>query len=477
MNASGTKMFEFRKFEGRTDQAVESIRRFAAHEALRSATVDELELGDEFHRRALRPEDLAFIKFSGPVTAATVTQLGFLAAQRLMSSIHEIGVAGLPPDGTEDSFARVARFNDDEHAVLGAQVLPFLESFAFDFLESEEEVRRARAHLVDYVREALRNEASFWRNVFERLVHTKYLEDGLRFAMLQVWSLAPSKRAALGRAMASRFFEPLPASVLPRLSGDAPSDGAVHELAVRCGVRRLQHAYWQFYLSTSLARSNLLYSYARRPDRALRLYGAAYAAEAEWLAFGCLVGAASARFGLGDLAEGAGGAPVDDYVARFERMTRTVERLWGDRGTTEVARGLASAVSLGRVARQNLGEQLRWLSSMETHREIARRIDGRVRAECPNIDRETFVEPREMCSTTHVHDDHRLVVIESGNMVFWGNLGMQLRLAPGEMVLVPQGRLHGSSIESPECTYHQPIIPEQWVRALVAELDPTGNAL
>jgi hypothetical protein len=60
-----------------------------------------------------------------------------------------------------------------------------------------------------------------------------------------------------------------------------------------------------------------------------------------------------------------------------------------------------------------------------------------------------------------------LVVIESGRMVFWGNLGMQLHLEPGQMLLVPQGRLHGSTVISEECTYHQPIIPDDWVQALV----------
>jgi hypothetical protein len=54
-------------------------------------------------------------------------------------------------------------------------------------------------------------------------------------------------------------------------------------------------------------------------------------------------------------------------------------------------------------------------------------------------------------------------------MVFWGNLGMTLELDPGEMVLVPQGRLHGSSVLSPECVYHQPIIPDVWVDELVSE--------
>jgi mannose-6-phosphate isomerase-like protein (cupin superfamily) len=133
----------------------------------------------------------------------------------------------------------------------------------------------------------------------------------------------------------------------------------------------------------------------------------------------------------------------------------------------QISQGIEAACSLSEVVWTNLSEQLRWLSSVERYQAIAKAIDARIQAECPNIDRETFVEPREMCSTTHVHDDHRLVVIESGDMVFWGNLGMTLRLKPGEMVLVPQGRLHGSSIESDECTYHQPIIPEEWIQPLV----------
>jgi hypothetical protein len=60
--------------------------------------------------------------------------------------------------------------------------------------------------------------------------------------------------------------------------------------------------------------------------------------------------------------------------------------------------------------------------------EFARRISKRIDAECPDIDRETFVEPHEMCSTTHVHNDHRLVTIQEGDMLFWGNVGMQLKM-------------------------------------------------
>jgi hypothetical protein len=53
---------------------------------------------------------------------------------------------------------------------------------------------------------------------------------------------------------------------------------------------------------------------------------------------------------------------------------------------------------------------------------------------------------------------------------------MQLSMHKGDMVLIPDGRLHGSTVVSNECTYHQPIIPNEWVEALVAELDEPAAA-
>ena len=50
-------------------------------------------------------------------------------------------------------------------------------------------------------------------------------------------------------------------------------------------------------------------------------------------------------------------------------------------------------------------------------------------------------------------------------MHFWNNVGPKIALRTGDAVLIPQGRLHGSTVLSGECTYHQPIIPD----AMLAE--------
>jgi hypothetical protein len=46
-------------------------------------------------------------------------------------------------------------------------------------------------------------------------------------------------------------------------------------------------------------------------------------------------------------------------------------------------------------------------------------------------------------------------------MHFWNNVTHKIELDAGAKLLIPVSRLHGSTVLSGECTYHQPIIPEE----------------
>lgn len=477
MHDGQSPLFDFSRHAAGLAETVELIRDFAGHDAFRSAAVEELELDDDFHRRPLRPEDLGFIDFSRPITAATATQLPSLASHRLLLAINELDIARAPRTADAAEIARVAAFYSDENRIMAARIRPFLEAFAFDHVAGKAILARP-AELVAQLQDHTQAEAASWGGLFARLLRTDYLNEGLRFILLQKWSLAGTRRAALGRAAASGYLDGIAPTDRPVLAPDQPADDLLRRLAATCGVTRAEHSYWQFYLSSTLAGCNLLHALANRPDRALQFCGAAFAAEAEWLALGCLTGQAAGRLGIApavrrnDSVEKA----ISNLADRFGRALETVAERHGPAGVAAVGQGLTAGQKLAAEARHDLAEQLRWLTAVEGYRGIAQRIDARIRAECPDIDRETFIEPREMCSTTHVHDDHRLVVIETGQMVFWGNLGMKLELEPGEMVLVPMGRLHGSSVLSDECIYHQPIIPDEWVDTLVREHEAGLNA-
>lgn len=471
MPALSERLFDFTPYLSSLEGYRELVKEFADHEAFRSAVVEELELDEDFYRRPLRPEDLPYIKFKRAVTPDRISLLPSLAAQRMLLCINELNVARLPRDGSDKSFEEFHRFYGGAGRVLAARVRPFLENYVFSHLAEPFELGSIDACVND-LKEFLQAEATEWADLFGLLQYRNYVEEGIRFILIQRWSLLPSKRSALSRALAAGFFDPIATDDRPRLTIKGFDDELIRKLADKVGVTKREHSYWQFYLSTSLAGGNLLHAFADRPDRALSLYGAAFAAEAELIAFGCLVGQGLGRLGLvgGNEIGLEVSSATDDISARFRRVLMAVEQHFGARGVAEVAQGFMAAKRLAACAWDDLNDQVRWIASVDQYRDIAQAISKRIEAERPDIDRETFVEPREMCSTTHVHNDHRLVVIESGDMVFWANLGMTLRMKPGEMVFVPKGRLHGSSIESDECTYHQPIIPPEWIEPLVNEL-------
>jgi len=467
-------LFDFALHKPQRDEMIGLIREFASQDAYRSAVVEELQLEDDFYRRPLRPEDLEFLKFQKPVSGETVSRLQSLATNRLLLSLNELHVARLPRRAVDGDFGRFAAFYSDRVQVLGARIRPFLESYGLAYLASEtvEGGRQSYGRCLAGVFEAQR---AHWSGLFDLLLRRDYLEQGLRFILVQQWALAPSRRMALARAQASGYFASIPAADAPRLDCASPDDGLLEQLAAMLDVSRQPHSYWQFYLPTSMAKANLLYALGSRPDRAFALLGAAYVQEIEWLAFGAALSSACRHLTPAGAAQVDAQALAAATVRRFERALDAIETMNGAEAVQRAGQGLAAGAKLAERSRWDLGEQLSWLSAIPQYCEWAHEIDKRIAAECPGIDRETFVEPREMCSTTHVHNDHRLVVIEEGDMIFWGNVGMQLPLTVGEMVLIPDGRLHGSTVTSSECTYHQPIIPDEWIAELQGRMANAGD--
>jgi len=451
-------------------------RRFAAAECFRSATVEELEIENDFCRRPLRPEDLKTIDFAVPVTADTMFDLPSLASQRILRCIYDMQLARLPRSHDRKILERHGEFYSADARAVALRLAPDLEHFAFGFLEqSYREIGDLSNCTLQTQFEGFASEtSSFARTMCSRFIHGDFSKADLRFVFVQKWCLHAANCAAITRAQASGYFDPLPTSDWPRKGSDHEENEALECLAIAADANREPHAFWQFYLPTSLAEANYLSALATRPDVSLAVVGASFVEEIEWQNFVWMVRQTYQDMGIGgptNLPVGDSGRAAAEITSRFGRALGAVESASGTCGLEQLFCGFHAMASLARLAHLDLEKQLRWLASLDDYSEIARRVDQRIRVERPNIDRETFVEPREMCSTTHVHNDHRLVVIESGDMVFWGRPGMRFRMVPGDMILVPRGRLHGSSVESEQCTYHQPIIPEEWVHPLIGEID------
>ncbi|MHA4875363.1 hypothetical protein, partial [Enterococcus faecium] len=83
----------------------------------------------------------------------------------------------------------VAAFYSDESRILAARIRPFLEAFTFEHVGGKPMPARP-GELVAQLHDHTRAEAANWGGIFTRLVRTDYLNEGLRFILLQKWSLA-----------------------------------------------------------------------------------------------------------------------------------------------------------------------------------------------------------------------------------------------------------------------------------------------
>lgn len=450
------------------------LRSFAASEHFRSATTDELEIDNDFFRRPLRPEDLAFIEFTRPVGADTICDLPSLASQRILRCLYDMPMAWLPRNGSLRPLDQRAHFYNDTNASDIARLTSFLERFAFGFLGVAVDGRISRAQLCDDFERLVGKTAGQTVSGAGRIAPGDFSEETLRFLLIQEWCLSATKHRTIAKTKACGYFDVLSRENWPQSAGECAGYRAMSSLALKVDIDREPHTFWQFYLATSLGKTNHLSALAAHPESCLSLVGAAFVAESEWRRFVNLVSRICQEIGLPWLESDAAMQKEcrgSGIVERFSRAVSAIEEVLGVSGLAEFSRGVRTAARLAELAALDLEAQLRWLGSINDYTAIAQQLDHRIQTEKPDIDRETFIEPREMCSTTHVHNDHRLVVIESGNMVFWGFPGMRHRMSKGEMILVPRGRLHGSSVESEKCVYHQPIIPDDWVRPLIAEAE------
>jgi mannose-6-phosphate isomerase-like protein (cupin superfamily) len=458
------------------DDVMLLIRRFASAEYFRSATVDELELNGDFCRRPLRPEDLEFINFAAPVAAGTICDLPSLAAQRILRCIYDLHIARLPRKDDPQMRMRRADFYSDNNRIIAAKITPFLERFAFGFLQQRlpTECELSQTLLRERFARFVCDANSYARLMKTRFSKNEFSKEVFRFMLIQKWCLDSIREIAIARAQASGFFDVLSAEDWPHYNSRDHASDVLAKVAMATGVNRDPNTFWQFYLPTSLAETNYLCALAARPELALTLVGASFIAEAECQSFTWMAQHVSRDLGIvavnGHSPEDLDGVATDTS-RRFARALSAIETAYGECGLQEISKGVEEAVQITRLAHIDLEKQLRWLATLNDYAQIGQHLDRQIQSQGANIDRETFVEPREMCSTTHVHNDHRLVIVESGQMVFWGRPEMRFRMAPGDMILVPRGRLHGSSVESEQCTYHQPILPEEWVRPLINKAD------
>jgi hypothetical protein len=444
------------------------VQAFAANPAFRAATAEELVNEHNPFRRPVRPDDLAWLNFSVPLIPAKALMLSGLLGHRMLRNAYDVDTLYVPAKPNPAAVSDGGHFYSAENRARAALAAPVLERHLFTMLAGERQplaglgvdslwrhVQARNEELVDVPRRA-----------FEVTRATTDRRNAAIFLLVQLAAILPATHAAIGRHALGDYDSALPGvreQVLDEYHGWVQRASQYGRLFTEAGLSAAPVAYWQFFLGSSLGRANHLHFLARQPERFGEFLGA--------LAYKRIDDAASARRlmtvlseALGTVAEYFDGVVPFTSASAEEVVTGLIGPLLevaGARAVEFFHAGFEDAHWLARLWDADLANQLEWADQIELYQERAEKIDYKIKADDIDIDLDTFVETEEETSTTHVHDEHRLVIIEVGQMHFWNNVGKQIALNQGDKLLIPSSRLHGSVVLSGSCTYHQPIIPEE----------------
>jgi hypothetical protein len=441
----------------------EVVKAFAACAPFRAATVDELINDANPFRRPVRPDDLDFLDYSTELSAEACASLSALLGHRMLLNAYEADLVFLPQPEPSPSWADGQTFYAPESRLLAELARPVLERHLFSFVDQPPaDAPGATASLVDHVIDE-----------YERLgaddqvgAAIRALKDpaaAMLFLVLQLSGAAPSRAAALGRCalgddggaidVTGAFFT--------AFQQERQRLAFLRELLLGCGLSDAPRAYWQFYLGSTLATATYLHRVCRDRTRLFEAVGALVHETVVRPLRGAQHGALAQD--VLDLRGRYFDVPqptTDELRAQVEAIVSPLLDRYGDVFASDCRKGFDTAQRLAAIAADDLVTQVGWADELERAKATGDAIRRHLHDNAIVVDLDTFVESAEVTSTTHVHDDHRLVVIEQGEMHFWNNVGPKIPLSTGDAILIPKARLHGSTVLSGECTYHQPIIPD-----------------
>ncbi|HEX2050338.1 MAG TPA: iron-containing redox enzyme family protein [Actinomycetota bacterium] len=417
------------------------------------------------YRRPVRPQVLRYMDFETPLTRDQILDYSSLAANRLLLNVYEHDLVFLPEEGFDGIHDDFGRFYAPETRALAEVIRPVLERHVFSFLDDEVDVsgRWTRAELEAYL-VALPEEAKKADNVAVRTIRESSNPHHAAVTyMIQFAGDFLSEASAMARNLLGNYG---PAqSELFKIVIDEYGYG-VHDtkhstlferLLTSIGLAPKPHAYWQFYLTSSLLLNNYFHFVCKNHDRFFRYLGALYYTEATLSDICDRVGRLLREvFGPdADLRYFGEHVHIDEHHGRMalDKIIRPVLDLYGDAVIPEIVRGVEEFRLLAEIADDDFAAQVAWSDGGPRYKSLHDPVYDAIaggRVECPV---QRFVEPRGELSVTHVHDGDELCHIVSGTMRFVTGHDRYELLHGGEGTVIRSNRLHGAIIESEECVY------------------------
>ncbi|HEV8168804.1 MAG TPA: iron-containing redox enzyme family protein [Pyrinomonadaceae bacterium] len=414
---------------------------------------------DNPYRRPVDPKLVQQLDFSGSLTRAEVLGTSALAAHRMLLNIYETDLIFLPATNFAAKRAEFSSYYSNDNKLLGELIRPALEAHVFSFLNDEINVtgKWTVEALKSYMQSILEQHEKSELDICKRIVASANPQRAGRALLIQVAGDFLSEASASTRNILGKYGE-IQSQLFKIVIDDygygvhpAKHSTLFENTLATCGLMADVHAYWHFYLSSSLAINNYYHYVSRDHSKYFRAIGAVAIAEAMF-SHTCRE--------ISMMLRTVFGKPVDTYYfdehyhidahhgrMAFDNVVAPAIARHGNGIIPDIVRGMEELQLLTAINDEDLIAQIEFADSVD---ELKTRAQEVVTDGC---DSANHVESRGHSLVTIVNDHDKLYLVESGSLDVIIGDDQTVRLDSGQSMIVPRQRLHGIAVVSEECRY------------------------
>lgn len=403
---------------------------------------------DNPYRRPVDPQMVQQLDFSAPLTRKEILGTSALAAHRMLLNIYETDLIFLPANDFPAKRADFSSYYSNDNKLLGELIRPTLEAHVFSFLRDEINVtgKWTVDALRSYMQSILEQHEKSELDICKRILASADPQRAGRALLIQLAGDFLSEASASSRNILGKYGE-IQSELFKIVIDDygygvhpAKHSTLFENTLATCGLSADVHAYWQFYLSSSLAINNYYHYVSRDHSKYFQAIGAVAMAEAMF-SHSCREISTCLRTVFGKTADTYyfdEHYHIDAHHGRmaFDNVVAPAIAQHGDGIIPDIVRGMEELQLLTAINDEDLIGQIEFADSVD---------ELKTRGQELLADGVQGVSQIEKSLVTRVNDQDQLYIAESDALDLVITEAQAVRLEPGEAIVVPRQRLHGLS--------------------------------